>query len=350
MANMFRSVLETSSGGGGNIQEYKSVTADTDPISVVPDAGYDGIAVVGVGPTPSQTKSVTPTSSSQTVTPDEGKLLSSVTVNAVPTQTKSATPTSSSQTITPDSGKYLSSVTVGAVSLQSKSVTPTSSQQTITPDSGYSGLSSVTVGAVSLQTKTTNVTPSANWSGANTQTVAITPDSGYSGMDTVNVSVPMVRDNSLFTASTVDTPGTVYNGDTPQSNSKKLLRIAPTKTGMVYTNSYLYLQPNSYLGNATTDDVAAGKTFTSANGIQLTGTGSGGSDVHIDQQVTLNTTGNTSVTFTDSRITSATAIDVYTDIFGVNPISVDVKSGSCVIIFPPYLDSTTITCRIYIKT
>lgn len=145
---------------------------------------------------------------------------------------------------------------------------------TYTPDEMPDAISSIAT--ATLQTKTTNVTPSANWSGTNTNTVAITPDSGYDGMSQVNVSVPMLRDYTLMTADTVDTPSTVYSGNTSQSNSQKLLRMKPTKDGMSYTGSYLYMQPNSYLGNASASDVLSGKTFSSSNGIQITGTGSGG--------------------------------------------------------------------------
>ena len=118
--------------------------------------------------TPTQTKTVTPSTKEQTITPDTGKLLSSVTVSAISTQTKTATPGSTEQTISPDTGKYLTSVKVSAVSTQTKTATPGSTEQTISPDSGKY-LSSVTVEAIGTQTK--SVTP-----GASEQTVS--PDEG----------------------------------------------------------------------------------------------------------------------------------------------------------------------------
>ncbi len=94
--------------------------------------------------TPTQTKTVTPSTKEQTITPDTGKLLSSVTVSAISTQTKTATPGSTEQTISPDTGKYITSVTVEAIGTQTKSVTPGASEQTVSPDEGKY-LSSVTV-------------------------------------------------------------------------------------------------------------------------------------------------------------------------------------------------------------
>ena len=94
-----------------------------------------------------QSKTVSPSTTAQTIIPDEGYTgLNSVVVNAAPTQSKTITPSASTQTVSPDSGYYgLSNVVVNAAPTQSKTITPGADAQTVSPDSGYYGLSNVVV-------------------------------------------------------------------------------------------------------------------------------------------------------------------------------------------------------------
>lgn len=121
-----------------------------------------GLKVVGTATTSTsspvlQTKTVSPTTSQQTITADDGyDGLGTVTVNAISTQTKSATPTTSQQTVSADNGKYLTSVTVGAIQTETKSVTDNG---TYTPSSGKY-FSQVTVNVPYQTYRTGNGTPS----------------------------------------------------------------------------------------------------------------------------------------------------------------------------------------------
>lgn len=170
---------------------------------------------------PEQSKTVNITANgTQTVTPDSGKVLSSVVINtnvpapAVQTQEKSVTITQNGASeVTPDTGKYLSKVSITTNVPNTPTPTQEKTQEittntttTISPDEGYA-LSSVTVitniPATPTQTKTVDIS-------ANGQTT-VSPDAGYnlSGV-TVNVDVsapasklPSVIDKSV-TAITAD--------------------------------------------------------------------------------------------------------------------------------------------------
>ena len=95
--------------------QSKSVTPSSSSQSITMDRGYAGLSKVTVSAVPTEIKTITAGTSATTVTPTSGKFISSVTVNPTPTEEKTVTPTTSAQTITPTSGKYISKVEVGAV-------------------------------------------------------------------------------------------------------------------------------------------------------------------------------------------------------------------------------------------
>lgn len=137
--------------------ETKSITANG---TYTPTTGkhFSQVTVNVSSSAPStQEKTVTPTASTQTVTPDSGKLLSKVTVNGdadlVASNIKSGV------NIFGVTGSYTGSGS--GANLQTKTVTPTTSQQNVTPDSGYDGLSRVTVNAISTETKSVTPSASA---------------------------------------------------------------------------------------------------------------------------------------------------------------------------------------------
>ena len=251
-----------TANGTRNIKQYETVTVNVSDApelqkktatptkssqTITPDSGYDGLSEVDINPIPAeyiiptgelsvtsngqkdvtqyssidvdiepnlQSKSATPTKSSQTVTADstyDG--LSSVTVNPIPNEyiipsgSKSITANGTS-----DVTSY-SSVNVNVQpSLQSKTTTPTKSEQVITAESSYDGLSSVTVnpipneyiipsGSKSItENGTSDVTTYASVSidvqpdlqtktaTPTTSTQEITADSAYDGLSKVTVN------------------------------------------------------------------------------------------------------------------------------------------------------------------
>lgn len=157
---------------------YDAVSSDEDTnymTLVVTKQGesYDGLSKVTVNPIPSDyvhVEGTLPITNNGTVDVSTYQYAEVNVGGGSQTQSKTATPTKSTQTITPDSGYLLSSVVVNPIpseyiipNLQSKSVTPTKSTQTISADSGYDGLSSISVNAIpSNYIDTTDATASAS--------------------------------------------------------------------------------------------------------------------------------------------------------------------------------------------
>lgn len=259
-----------------------------------PDAGYDGFNKIIVdvpqvgGDYKSQDKTVSPSTTEQTITPDEDfDGLSSVKVEAVTntidenitaeniksgisilgvtgsyspegftTQSKTVSPSTTEQTVTPDADyDGLDSVKVEAVTsaidanitaqnikagvnilgvtgsytpeeyvTQDKTVSPSTEAQTITPDENFDGLNSVTVEAVTSSIDgnitaenikagveilgvtgeyITEFTKQDKTVSPSTEAQTITPDTGYDGLNSVTVEAITAENIPNLTAENI---------------------------------------------------------------------------------------------------------------------------------------------------
>ena len=157
-------VIDTPDEHGGTIREIIAVDISKDTVSadkiVKNYTAHDryGNAITGThecsGTPTLQSKTATPSESTQVISPDNGyDGLSDVTVNPIPSSYIIPSGSKSiSSNGTYDVTSYASAVVNvsggGSPTLQTKTVTPTESEQTVTADSGYDGLSSVTVEAI----------------------------------------------------------------------------------------------------------------------------------------------------------------------------------------------------------
>ena len=113
----------------------------------------------------------------------------------------------------------------GAAKMQEKTVMPTESQQTMTPDTGYDGLTKVTVGAVSstyIGSKVTKKSAQTYTPGTSDQTIG--SGQYLSGIQTIKGDSNLVGSNILSGKSIFGVSGSVvvqkyYTGSSTPSSS-----------------------------------------------------------------------------------------------------------------------------------
>ena len=223
--------------------EAKSVTPTTSTQKVTPTSGKY-LTEVSVGAIKTETKSVT---SNGTYKPTNGKYFSSVTVN-VPSDT---------------------------FNTQTKTVTPTESTQTVSPDNGYNGLSTVTVNPISstyigsaVPTKgATTITPSTS------AQIAVSAGTYVTGNITVAAIPNNYVDTSDATAAASDIiqnktayiKGKKVTGTMP---SKGAATITPTTTNQTI-NAGQYLSGAQTIkgdGNLVPENIISGKSIFGVSG------------------------------------------------------------------------------------
>jgi len=209
--------------------QSKSVNIDKrGKTDIIPDSGYYGLSKVTINADfdpDLQKKTVKPSTSRQTVTPDSNyDGLGEVVVEPVQLQRKTITKNGEFGADTAYGYLGLEQVTVDVEpDLQSKTVKPSASRQTVTPDDNYDGLGEVVVEPIQLQTKTITANgeyradTAYGYSGLEKVTVKVEPelqskslkitqngstevipDSGYYGLEKLNVTVAV--DSAPFIA------------------------------------------------------------------------------------------------------------------------------------------------------
>ena len=260
-----------------------------------------------------QTKTATPTTSSQTISPDSTYTgLSSVTVNPIPSQyiiptgTKSISANGTGIDVTSYAAVDVAVPSSTPVLQDKTNIAPTESSQTITPDTGYDGLSSVQINAVSSTYVGSGITrrdstslsadgatvsvPSGYYASNASKSVAsgtVTAPSSISGSsatvstgtNTITLSKTISVTPSVTTAGYVSS-GTAGNSSvslTASVTTKGAATITPTTTSQtIASGTYLTgtqtiaAIPSQYKDvsgvTATAGDVVSGKSFVNSTG------------------------------------------------------------------------------------
>lgn len=269
--------------------QSKSVTPSASSQTVQPDSGYDGLSSVAVAgdanllpknvvkdvsifgvtgthecPAPKlHKKQITPSANPKTYYPDDGyDGISKISVVGDPD-------------LSPENvmyGKQIFDV-VGShkcptFQTQAKSVTPTAAAQTVTPDANYDGLSSVSVAGdanlipanIKKNTKIFGVT-------GEMETGIDTSDATATENDIVDGVFAYAKGKKIAGALS-----TIMSYPTTPSFVDEQIRFPYSGSRSIVENGSFFYSTASKFGDAIASDVAKGKTFTSAAGVSVVGT------------------------------------------------------------------------------
>lgn len=294
-------------GGGGNYQA-KTVAPSTSQQVVKPDSSYDALSQVTVTPVSQtnltagniksgttvtisngqsnlwsvtgtysgggatyQTKTVTPTTSTQYVTPSTGyDALSQVTVNPIPSEYKIPTGniriTANGDNI--DVSNYATAsvaVPTGGTNFQAKTVNPSTSTQYVTPDYGYNALSQVTVNAMPAGSAGT---PTATKGTVSNNRISITPSvtntTGYITGSTKTGTAATVSASELVSGTlNITGAGTVNVTNYASASVPSGTAGTPTATKGTVSNHSINVTPS--VTNTTGFITGSTKTGTAVN-------------------------------------------------------------------------------------
>ena len=282
-------VIDTPDSHGGTIREIIAVDISKDTVSadkiVKNYTAHDryGNAITGThecsGTPTLQSKTATPSESTQVISPDNGyDGLSDVTVNPIPSSyiipfgSKSIS-SNGTYDVTSFASAVVNVSGGGSPTLQTKTVTPSELEQTITADSGYDGLSSVTVEAIddeyvgngvvrrtsaSLSASGATVTaPAGYYEEAATKTIASGSATTPATTVTANPSISVNSSTGVITATASATKSVTpnVNAGYVSSGTAGTITVSGSNTSQLSTVNAATITPTTSSQTA----VAAGK-------------------------------------------------------------------------------------------
>lgn len=176
-------------------------------------------------------------------------------------------------------GGTIVEITGEAVKLQSKTVTPSTSQQVISPDTGYTGMSQITVNAIpagSASTPATTITANPSIS-VNGSTGLITATASASKNVTPTVSEGYVSSGTAGTIAVSGSNTSQLNVQaattiTPTKSSQVAVAAGKYTTGAVTVAAIPAAYQDVTQVDAMAGDVVSGKKFVNSSGTVVNGT------------------------------------------------------------------------------